>query len=208
MTAMKPTDKNNIQLVVLSTTIILFFICMPSNSLSFNRLLIEQGEWWRVITGSLVHTNIWHVVLNISSLVFICAIYHEHLNNGRLLLICVPLWASVGIGIYWMCPQTQWYMGLSGSLHGLVIWGVMQDFRHRRRFFGSLGLAGVMIKLCIDYYTNNSGEGAVSGLIGARVHIESHMIGAAAGLLLNLYHALWVRLYFKLNRRDETIFSS
>ena len=45
-------------------------------------------------------------------------------------------------------------------------------------------LAGVAIKLGVDFYS--AGESPVSALIGARVHIESHLIGSGAGLLLGL----------------------
>ena len=45
-------------------------------------------------------------------------------------------------------------------------------------------LLGIVIKLGLDFYS--AGESPVSALIGARVHIESHLIGSAAGLLLGL----------------------
>jgi len=37
----------------------------------------------------------------------------------------------------------------------------------------------------VDFYS--AGESPVSALIGARVHIESHLIGSGAGLLLGLF---------------------
>ena len=46
-------------------------------------------------------------------------------------------------------------------------------------------LLGIVIKLGLDFYS--AGESPVSALIGARVHIESHLIGSAAGLLLGLF---------------------
>ena len=75
-------------------------------------------------------------------------------------------------------------MGLSGLLHGLFVWGAMQDIRYRR-YSGWLMLLGIVIKLGLDFYS--AGESPVSALIGARVHIESHLIGSAAGLLLGLF---------------------
>ncbi|MNH06801.1 hypothetical protein D3C79_661800 [compost metagenome] len=74
-------------------------------------------------------------------------------------------------------------MGLSGALHGLFVWGALQDIRHRRHS-GWLMLLGILIKLGLDFYS--AGESPASLLIGARVHIESHLIGSAAGLLLGL----------------------
>ena len=52
-------------------------------------------------------------------------------------------------------------------------------------------LAGIVIKLGLDFYS--AGRALVSALIGARVHIESHFIGSAAGLLLGLPLGLGVQ---------------
>ena len=80
-------------------------------------------------------------------------------------------------------PADPVYMGLSGALHGLFVWGALQDIRYRR-YSGWLMLLGVVIKLGVDFYS--AGESPASALIGARVHIESHLIGSVAGLLLGL----------------------
>ena len=61
----------------------------------------------------------------------------------------------------------------------------MQDIRHGRRTSGWLLLAGMGLKLAMDFY--NAGESPISTLINARVHIGSHLIGAGAGLLLGLH---------------------
>ena len=42
------------------------------------------------------------------------------------MLLLLPGARPLGLGIWCRCPQTQWYMGLSGLLHGLLVWGAMQ----------------------------------------------------------------------------------
>ena len=157
---------------------------VPNHQLAFDRDLIAQGEGWRIITGNLAHTNGWHLLLNLSGLAVLYSLFQEYLTGWRLPVLLLLLGTAVGLGIWWGCPQTQWYMGLSGLLHGLFVWGAMQDIRFRRHS-GWLMLAGVAIKLGVDFYS--AGESPVSALIGARVHIESHFIGALAGLLLGLF---------------------
>lgn len=61
----------------------------------------------------------------------------------------------------------------------------MHDIHHGRRTSGWLLLSGMGLKLVIDFY--NAGEGLISTLINARVHIGSHLIGTGAGLLLGLH---------------------
>ncbi|MCY9812326.1 rhombosortase [Aeromonas caviae] len=170
--------------IALSLVTALLFFTVPNHQLAFDRDLIAQGEGWRIITGNLAHTNGWHLLLNLSGLAVLYSLFQEYLMGWRLPVLLLLLGTAVGLGIWWGCPQTQWYMGLSGLLHGLFIWGAMQDIRFRRHS-GWLMLAGVAIKLGVDFYS--AGESPVSALIGARVHIESHFIGALAGLLLGLF---------------------
>ncbi|MEZ6993429.1 MULTISPECIES: rhombosortase [unclassified Aeromonas] len=172
--------------ITLSLASLLLFFTVPNHQLSFDRTLIAQGEGWRIITGNLAHTNLWHLLLNLSGLCVLYSLFREYLTGCRLPLLpllLLLLGSAVGLGIWWWCPQTQWYMGLSGALHGLFVWGALQDIRYRRHS-GWLMLAGVAIKLGVDFYS--AGESPVSALIGARVHIESHLIGSGAGLLLGL----------------------
>ncbi|MGL6488565.1 rhombosortase [Aeromonas hydrophila] len=169
--------------ITLSLASLLLFFIVPNHQLSFDRTLIAQGEGWRIITGNVAHTNLWHLLLNLSGLWVLYSLFREYLTGCRLPLLLLLLGTAVGLGIWWWCPQTQWYMGLSGALHGLFVWGALQDIRYRR-YSGWLMLAGVAIKLGVDFYS--AGESPVSALIGARVHIESHLIGSGAGLLLGL----------------------
>ncbi|MBV7437042.1 rhombosortase [Aeromonas sp. sif2416] len=169
--------------ITLSLVTALLFLTVPNHLISFDRTLIAQGEGWRIITGNLAHTNGWHLLLNLSGLGVLYSLFREYLGGWRLPALLLLLGTAVGLGIWWWCPQTQWYMGLSGALHGLFVWGALQDIRHRRHS-GWLMLLGILIKLGLDFYS--AGESPASLLIGARVHIESHLIGSAAGLLLGL----------------------
>ncbi|MGY3943526.1 rhombosortase [Aeromonas tecta] len=169
--------------ITFSLVTALLFITVPNHLISFDRPLIAQGEGWRIITGNLAHTNGWHLLLNLSGLAVLYSLFREYLTGWRLPVLLLLLCSAVGLGIWWWCPQTQWYMGLSGALHGLFVWGAVQDIRHRRHS-GWLMLLGVAIKLGLDFYS--AGESPVAALIGARVHIESHLIGSGAGLLLAL----------------------
>ena len=169
--------------ITLSLITALLFFTVPNHLLSFERALIAQGEGWRIITGNLAHTNLWHLLLNLSGLAVLYSLFREYLTGWRLPVLMLLLGTAVGLGIWWWCPQTQWYMGLSGALHGLFVWGAVQDIRHRRHS-GWLMLLGIVIKLGLDFYS--AGESPVAVLIGARVHIESHLIGSVAGLLLGL----------------------
>ncbi|WP_368163904.1 rhombosortase [Aeromonas sp. R6-2] len=167
----------------LSLLLLLLWLSVPSDALSFQREAIAHGQWWRIITGNLVHTNGWHLSLNLVGLWLLAQIFHDELNSRCLLTVLGLCALGVTLGIWLWCPQTQWYMGLSGALHGLFAWGVVQELGRRRS--AGLLLIGLLLKLYIDWQGGDSG-GPSAALIGARVHVESHLIGAMAGLLLGL----------------------
>ncbi|PJG58669.1 rhombosortase [Aeromonas cavernicola] len=170
--------------ITLSLICLLLFFTVQNGDLAFDRGEIAQGAGWRIITGNWVHTNVWHLLLNLAGLTLLYGLFRDYLGQSRLPLLMLLLGSAVGLGIWWWCPQTQWYMGLSGALHGLLVWGAIQDVHHQRRISGAMMLLGIMVKLAMDLY--QAGDGPVAQLIGARVHIESHLIGAGAGLILGL----------------------
>lgn len=123
------SDKSGLLWVItLSLTSLLLFFTVPNLQLSFDRPLIAGGEGWRIITGNLAHTNLWHLLLNLGGLAILYNLFRDYLGGARLPLLMLLLWLAVGLGIWWWCPQTQWYMGLSGSLHGLFVWGQCRIF--------------------------------------------------------------------------------
>lgn len=170
-------------LIALITACTLLFATITNQQLSFDRAMIADGEVWRLITGNLAHTNLWHLLINLAGLCITYGLFRDHLGQANLPILMLLLWLAVGLGIWWWCPNTGWYMGLSGSLYGLFVWGAVQDIHRGRTISGCLLLSAVVLKLVID---SAFADTTTSILIDARVHIESHIIGAASGLLLGL----------------------
>ncbi|MEW7864126.1 rhombosortase [Aeromonas diversa] len=167
----------------LSLLLLLLWLSVPSDTLSFQREAIAHGQWWRIITGNLVHTNGWHLLLNVAGLWLLTQIFSDELNSWRLLAVIGLCSLGVTLGIWLWVPETQWYMGLSGALHGLFAWGIVQEWGHRRS--AGLLLAGLLLKLSVDWLGGGT-DGPSAALIGARVHVESHVIGAMSGAMLGL----------------------
>lgn len=158
---------------------------VPNHWLSFDRTLIEGGEWWRLLSGNFVHTNRWHLLINIAGLITTFALFNYHFRGLRGPALLVALCWVVGLGIWCLCPATRWYMGLSGALYGMFCFGAVQCIRQcGQERFGWLLLSGVAFKLLQDSFLMPSETVAV--LISARVHIESHLIGAVAGAVIGV----------------------
>ena len=84
------------------------------------------------------------------------------------------------VGIHWFSPDIKQYVGLSGVLHGLFIWGAIEDIKAKDRT-GYLLLLGVILKIAHEQYYGASED--VADLIGANVAINAHLWGAIGGVL-------------------------
>jgi rhomboid family GlyGly-CTERM serine protease len=85
----------------------------------YDRAAILSGEWWRIVTGHMVHLNTMHLTLNLVGLLLICELLWRDLPLAHAcgLLLFSVIGASA---LLWTWhPGLDWYAGLSGALHGL-----------------------------------------------------------------------------------------
>lgn len=159
-----------------------YFLPEPFVSfLQFNRPAILNGEWWRLITGHLMHANHWHLLMNLGAFAVLLAIHGMHLTLLRLLVLFIGGSLLTGLALLWLSPNTMIYTGLSGWLHGLIIWGACVDICKKWQS-GWLILLGVFAKVLWEQYTGGSPE--MVALIGVNVAVNSHLFGALSGLML------------------------
>ncbi|CAH9065793.1 hypothetical protein PSECIP111854_03755 [Pseudoalteromonas sp. CIP111854] len=149
--------------------------------LEFDRSVVQQ-QWWRVFTGQFMHSNWTHLALNALGVIFIWLLHGEHRSVKEYIahILFLALWT--GIGIWLMCPDIIIYTGLSGLLHGVIVWGALKDIQVGVRS-GVLLFIGIWVKLVWEQIQGPSVE--VGELINSRVAIEAHLIGAIGGLALS-----------------------
>lgn len=171
--------------LILAVVCLLLFLAGESvtDLLAYDRYALESLETWRLITGNLVHTNIYHLLLNLAGLALLWALHGEHYRPVTFLKLFV--WCAMGtsLSIYFLSPQLIWYVGLSGALHGIFVWGACMDILNKVRS-GWLLLAGVAAKIVFEQTQGSSED--VASLIGASVAIDAHLYGAVCGALLFL----------------------
>ena len=148
--------------------------------LEFDRSLIIQGEFWRVFTGQFVHSNWYHLLLNCGGIVLIWALHAEHTSPKRYAFNILFLALFCGLGLFFFYPQTHIYTGLSGLLHGVIVFGAIKDISVGMKS-GYMLFIGVWLKILWEQYSGPSAE--VGALIDARVAIEAHLIGVIGGSL-------------------------
>lgn len=145
----------------------------------WDRSAIIDGQWWRIVTGNLTHTNLFHLGMNLFGLWFICFIFRAQLYWQSLLLLIIGLSFSVG-GLL-LLTSMQVYVGLSGVLHGLFAFYAIQEYRLGRKSSAYL-VAGLVLKIIWEQCFG-SPTGSES-LIQAKVAINAHLFGAVAGSLI------------------------
>lgn len=163
---------------------------ISSQWLAYDRSLIQGGQWWRVLTGNLLHTNGYHLLLNAAGLALLWGLhgdYYRPLPFISLLLICA---LGVTAGLFLWTPQMTWYVGLSGALHGLFVWGAFEDIRRGLKS-GYLLLFGLWAKIGYESWMGPSQD--VEALIGAMVATDAHLFGALTGSLMGLVGLLPAR---------------
>jgi rhomboid family GlyGly-CTERM serine protease len=150
-------------------------------SLQYNLQAIQNGQFWRWITGHLLHTNDWHLLLNGVGVLLLWSLHGDYYNWQRYFLLLSGLILGCSAGLYFFSPELQIYVGLSGALHGLFVWGAMTDV-HKKLHSGWILLLGIAVKI---YYEQTDGASQnISELINAQVAVDAHLYGALAGVLM------------------------
>lgn len=169
---------------------------------SYLRIEIAQGQMWRLITGNLLHTNLWHLVMNLAGLWVILFLHEMHYKKQAALIysLFLSLCLLEGLGLYYFYPSLLAYVGLSGVLHGLFSFGAIMDIVKSYRS-GYLLLLGVMAKV---YYEQTYGASdSVTELIGARVATESHLVGVVSGVICAIIWLSYLGIKHKLKNKSR-----
>jgi rhomboid family GlyGly-CTERM serine protease len=147
----------------------------------YDRHAIESGEYWRLITGHLVHLGLGHLWPNLAALAIIGLLFDDVFRAAdwwRVSVVCV---AAIDIGLYVLDPSVAWYVGLSGVLHGFVAAGALALLM-RRQAIGAVLAIGLGAKLLFEQVVGPVPFTAES--VGGPVVVAAHLYGSAGGLLI------------------------
>jgi rhomboid family GlyGly-CTERM serine protease len=144
---------------------------------------LERGlaltEPWRLASGQLVHLGWTHLLLNLSGLVIVWALFGRDLRAWEWAVAILACGAGVSLGLLGFSPGLDWYVGLSGILHGLLAAVVVVRASRQPSTLTALMLIGLAAKLAWEQFAG--GESGTARLIGGAVIVDSHLYGALAG---------------------------
>lgn len=151
--------------------------------LRYQPTLVSDGELWRFFTANFIHLGWPHWALNMAGLALVFVLVGKQFTAWQWLIITLGSAFGVSVGLFVLNPQLGWYVGFSGTLHGLLVAGTLADVSlrsGRQRRFGALLLASVVGKLAWEQLVGSlPGSAAIAG---APVVVDSHLYGALAGL--------------------------
>lgn len=149
--------------------------------LRWERSLIDQGQWWLLLTGNFVHLGQSHLWMNIAGFVLVVALVWTHFSAKQWFLIIVFSSLVVGIGLWNFNPGVTGYVGFSGTLHGLILAGCLADFRIYPKS------AAILLTLVIAKLAWEQIAGPLPGsesTAGGSVLVDSHLYGAIGGAII------------------------
>jgi rhomboid family GlyGly-CTERM serine protease len=186
----KPKNYSFAYFITFVTLLVMLFEPNSSSLLRYQSTEVNAGEWWRILTANLCHSNWNHWLLNIAGLWLMDIFYQPVLSlKKRFQLILFCMFVNVLMIHYWM--SISWYVGLSGMLHGYLIGGALLSWSKARWLnFGIILVTSV--KLFIEsFWEINS---ATEELINANVLEESHSFGALSAVIFWLIYSITSKL--------------
>jgi rhomboid family GlyGly-CTERM serine protease len=147
--------------------------------LQYDRAGLQAGEAYRLLSGHWVHLDWHHALLNVTGLWLLALLEAGRASLRSQLLRCLLLCFAVGAALYVFDPELDWYVGLSGVLHGLFVMALVHLLYRQRDPVALVVLMGLIGKLAWEHY-----HGALTqGLLQTPVIVAAHGYGALAGLV-------------------------
>ena len=169
-------------LLLSSLALALYLLAGPAPELLvYDRSAIAGGEWWRLFTAHLVHSDAGHALWNIAAFALLGALFEARLG-GRVVPGLLLGALAIDAWLWWAEPELLLYCGLSGVINALMaasLWRLWQQSRDSLLVW--IGI-GAIAKIALE--TAAGGALFTQTLWGSVP--QAHAVGFAAGLLSNL----------------------
>jgi len=154
-----------------------------TQGLRYDRAAILGGQWWRLISGNLVHLGWPHLLLNLAGLILVWLLFERSLSSRSWIIVTLTSALAVGGGLLLFDPALHWYVGLSGLLHGLFAAGLVATL-----FAGSRAewLLAPLFAAKIAWEQLVGSMPGTTAIAGGPVIVDAHLYGAIGGAVTAL----------------------
>lgn len=157
-------------------------VFQASNGIQWASLAIEptlDGQYWRLLTGHLIHKDWQHFAMNMLGLNLCLAVFAKDLAAKHWLLSFIFIALFSSLGMLQLYPLNYRYLGFSDVLHGWILLGAAAIFHKEPRLavivFVLFWLKIIEENANFTFFTSYGVSGGVAK--------KSHILGAIGGLL-------------------------
>ena len=155
----------------------------------FDRTAISNGDWWRIVTSHFIHFSYGHLLLNLVALGLAGYVASPSSNLAPQIFAWLWLIGFTGLGLWFLAPDLNYFVGLSGVLHGAMLVAIASSPYYSLRVRWAVGV--VIISKVLWEQTGLYDDMANIEIIGGRTEPRSHLYGTLAGLI-------WVVVWFMI----------
>lgn len=149
-------------------------------ALRYERTAVLDGQWWRLVTGHLVHADAAHLAWNLAGAALVWWLFGAEYGRLEWLVIVLASAAAIDIAFLGWMPGLDWYVGLSGVLHGCMAAGLAAWLARAHDPLVLLVAILFAAKLVFEHW-----QGPLpftAGTLALPVIVEAHSYGAIGGL--------------------------
>jgi len=161
--------------------------------LSLERAKVDGGELWRIFSSNFVHFGWPHTLMNLAAFLIAAFILIDSISPARFIGLITVCCVSVGLGIYYLNPEYAVYAGLSGSIHGFLIAGLMLNKR-QVYWINGIFIATILGKIFYEHQPDYRSTD-LQDLLPVPVAYDAHLYGAIAGLVFGATALLMDRFF-------------
>ncbi|MGE6379648.1 rhomboid family intramembrane serine protease [Peribacillus muralis] len=164
-------------LIMMFVFVLVLFPIIPGNLLFYYgsgvNLLINDGQWWRLVTPIFLHSTFTHLLFNGFSLAIFGPALEKFLGSFKFLLFFLSTGILANIATFLFKPLTYTHIGASGAI------------------FGLLGFFLYLVLFNKNYFTSNerntvytlTGIAIIMTFIQPQINVVGHFAGLATGIL-------------------------
>ena len=109
-------------ILITCISIFVLSLLLGSFALAFGMIpvAIAQGEWWRLLTSTLLHGSILHLLFNMYALYWLGPQLERSLGNVRFAALYILSALGGSVASYWFSDLRTVSVGASGAIFGLI----------------------------------------------------------------------------------------
>jgi len=143
-------------------------------TLSGVNLYIMEGEVWRLITPTFMHSGFSHMLFNSFSLILFGPALERMLGSGRFLMVYLVSGLLANVATLLLEPLTYTHVGSSGAIFGLF--GYYIAIIIFRKTMLSQANAQIILTLCV--------VSLIMTFLQPNINVTAHLFGLVGGFLL------------------------